>query len=167
MAERNHSLVREGVLAGVIGATAIAVWFLVVDTISGKPFYTPQILGRGLLRVLGPAVPDTKLMEVASYTVFHYVAFAIVGIIIVAVIHQSQRTPAILAGLLILFVAFQLGFYGLTALLSDQSPLGGMAWYQVFLANLIAAAAMGWFMIRRHPGIGKNFEIALEGRDDD
>ena len=39
--ETPHPLLREGVVAGVLGATAIAVWFLFVDLISGRPLSTP------------------------------------------------------------------------------------------------------------------------------
>ena len=52
MAER-HNSVREGIYAGIIGATAIAVWFAVIDIVSGQPFHTPNILGAGLISVLG------------------------------------------------------------------------------------------------------------------
>jgi len=38
MAER-HNSVREGVLAGIIGATAIVVWFGIIDIVSGQPFH--------------------------------------------------------------------------------------------------------------------------------
>ena len=31
-----HSIVREGVIAGFLGATAVAVWFFVVDLIGGR-----------------------------------------------------------------------------------------------------------------------------------
>ena len=34
MFERN-SVSREGVTAGLLGATAIAVWYLVIDTVAG------------------------------------------------------------------------------------------------------------------------------------
>jgi hypothetical protein len=44
MAERPHNFLREGIITGFIGATAIAIWFLIVDTISGRPFYTPILL---------------------------------------------------------------------------------------------------------------------------
>ena len=46
MAERQHNFLREGALTGFIGATAIAVWFLIVDTVTGRPFYTPEFLDR-------------------------------------------------------------------------------------------------------------------------
>ena len=166
MAERHNSL-REGIIAGIIGATAIAVWFAVIDIVSGQPFHTPSILGAGLISVLGkpPMMPDTVGFHVFIYTVFHYVVFAIVGIIIVQIVHQSERTPAILAGFLVAFVAFELGAIGLTTLFTE-SRLGGMAWYQIFLANLLAAGLMFWFMWRRHPGLRGDIDRALGGTDD-
>jgi hypothetical protein len=166
MAER-HNSVREGILAGIIGATAIVVWFAIIDILGAHPFHTPDILGAGLLSVLGkpPMMPDTLFFRVFIYTVFHYVAFAIVGIIIAKIVHQSARTPAILAGFLIAFVAFELGAIGLTTLFTESS-LGGMAWYQIFLANLLAAALMFWFMWRRHPDLRGDIDRALTGTDD-
>lgn len=165
MEHREHNFVREGILAGAVGATAIAIWFLIIDAVSGRPFYTPKLLGHAVISVLGKAMPDTAMTQVLGYTVFHYALFFILGIILVAIIHQSERTPAILAGLLIMFVVLQLGFYGLSAVLSE-SPLGGLAWYQIFLANLLAAVAMGWFVWKRHPTLGRNLTEALEGTDD-
>src|SRR5205823_9923117 len=32
-----HRTLREGLTAGVLGATAVAVWFLILDTIAGRP----------------------------------------------------------------------------------------------------------------------------------
>jgi len=166
MAER-HNVVREGIYAGIIGATAIAVWFAVIDIVSGQPLHTPSILGAGLISVLGkpPMMPDTVAFHVFIYTIFHYVAFAIVGIIVAQIVHQSERTPAILAGFLIAFVAFELGAIGLTTLLTE-SRLGGMAWYQIFLANLVATSLMFWFMWRRHPSLRSDLDRALTGTDD-
>src|SRR6185295_18953790 len=53
MAERPHNFLREGLITGFIGATAIAIWFLIVDTIAGHPFYTPNFLGEGVVTILG------------------------------------------------------------------------------------------------------------------
>ena len=165
MSER-HSSIREGIAAGFLGATAIAVWFLVVDVVSGHPLYTPDLLGRGLISVLGkpPAMPDTMVTHVLAYTLFHYVAFSLVGVIVASIVHQSARTPAILAGFLIMFVAFELGAYGLAGLLTE-SEFGGLAWYQIFVANLLAAVLMGWFMWVRHPGLKRDIGTALTGED--
>lgn len=165
MGYRDHNFMREGIYAGVVGATAIAVWFLIIDTISARPFYTPRFLGHAVISVLGVAMPDTALTELVGYTIFHYAVFVLIGITVVAIVHQSERTPGILAGLLILFVVFQLGFYGLSAVLAE-SPLGGLAWYQIFIANLLASATMGWLIWKRHPALRANLETALGGTDD-
>lgn len=166
MTER-HNSIREGVYAGLIGATIIAVWFAIIDISAGHAFNTPNILGAGLISVLGkpPMMPDTVGFHVFIYTVFHYLAFMLVGMIMASVVHQSVRTPAVLAGFLIVFVAFELGAFGLTTLLTE-SRLGGMAWYQIFIANLLAAAGMFWFMWRRHPGLKGDIDRALTGTDD-
>ena len=159
---KQHSVVREGIVAGAIGATIVALWFLVIDIAAGHALMTPEALGRTVLRVLGPPFDDSLAVVVAVYTVFHYVAFAIVGIIAVAIVHAGEREPSVLAGALILFVAIEIGFYGLTALLTE-SPLGNLAWYQIGLANLLAAIGMGVYLWRRHPALSARLDYALGG----
>lgn len=165
MAER-HSSIREGIIGGVLGATTIAIWFLIVDVIAGHALYTPDLLGRGLISILGkpPAMPDTMATHVLAYTLFHYAAFALVGIIVASIVHQSARTPAVLAGFLVLFVMFELGAYGLAGLLTE-TRFGGMAWYQIFIANLLATVVMGWYMWARHPDLKRDLSTALTGED--
>ena len=118
------------------------------------------------MRFLGaPRTTDTMAMHVAFYTVFHYVSFAIIGIIVAWIVHQARRTPAILAGFLVMFVVVEFGFYGLAALLSASSVLGEIAWYQIMAANLLASIVMFSFMWMRHPELKGQFAEALEGRD--
>ena len=157
-----HSVVREGIVAGVIGASIVALLFLVIDIIAGHAFYTPETLGRAVLSVLGPPFDDSTFVVVAVYTVFHFASFIIVGMIAVAIVHAGEREPTVLAGALILFVATEIGFYGFTALLAE-SPLGGLAWYQIGLANLLAAIGMGLYLWRRHPALSSRLDYALGG----
>ncbi len=164
--QEEHGSIKEGVVAGLIGATAIAIWFFVVDLIAGHVFYTPVALGRGLLAVLGKdASQDTAVIQVVAYTVFHYIAFAITGIILAVIVHQAERTPGILAGFLVLFVVLELGVYGLSALM-ENSILGALAWWQVMVANLIASVLMFGYMWKRHPALRHEFRQALEGTDE-
>lgn len=162
----DHSAVREGTTAGVIGATAVAIWFLVVDMIAGHALYTPEVLGRALISVLGPGRQDSATLLIAVYTVFHYAAFIVAGIIATSIIHAAHRQSAVLAGALIMFVVFEIGFYGFTALMTETEALGSLAWYQVGLANLIAVALMGVYLWRMHPGIGERLDFALRGDEE-
>src|SRR5207248_2863034 len=36
---------KEGFVAGILGALTVAVWFLIVDMLHGRPFHTPTVLG--------------------------------------------------------------------------------------------------------------------------
>lgn len=159
-----HGTIREGVVAGAIGATGVAIWFLVVDSIAGQPLYTPAVLGEAVTSVLWPEQQPGFLLNAAVYTVVHYAAFALIGIVVVAIVHGSRLQPAILAGLLILFVAFEVGFYGLTYVLSLWAPLEGIAWYQVGAANLLAALLMGGYLWQRHPEVTRQLDEVLSGR---
>ena len=161
----HHSAVREGVIAGVLGATVVAVWFLGVDVIAGHPLRTPELLGRALISVLGPLGGEGMLTYVAVYTVFHYAMFALVGTLAALAIHWSEREPSVLAGFAILFVVAEIGFYGLVGFLSEPGILGGIAWYQVLIGNLLSAAVMGGYLWSEHPRLAKDFDQALSGRE--
>lgn len=162
---RAPTIARDGITAGIIGATSVAVWFLIVDTIAGQPLHTPIVLGTALFSVLGPIGGEGPFVHLVAYTVFHYVAFIVVGLIAATIVHWADREPTVLAGLLILFVAFEVGFYGLTAMLSEYLPLGELAWYQVAAGNLIAAVLMGAYLWRVHPALARQFAEALDGRE--
>ena len=164
MPQQTHSIVREGVVAGFLGATAVAVWFFIVDLIGGRPLFTPNTLGVGLLSVFGRS-PEPEAVNVIAYTIFHFAAFTFVGIIAVILVHTGERMPSVLAGSMILFVAIELGFYGLVALL-QETVLGNFAWYQILAGNLLAAALMGTYLWRSHPALKHRLVSALEGTAD-
>lgn len=161
--EVGHPVLREGIIAGLIGATAVALWFLVVDVIAGEPLFTPATLGRALLSVLGPATAgETVLGAVIVYTIFHYAAFIAVGLIAAVVVQVAETEPSVLAGFLILFVVFELAFHGFVALLQHTTPLGDLAWYQVLAGNLLAATAMGTYLWKMHPALREELRHAMD-----
>lgn len=164
MPAATHKVVREGLMAGIIGAVAVAVWFLVLDLIAGRPFFTPYVLGDALLSVFDPRHPsDGMFVTVAAYTVFHFAAFMLVGLLVSVIVNRADQTPSVLAGLLVLFVAIELAFQGLVALLEQATALRGLAWYQVMVGNLIAALVMGGYLWWMHPALREEFAHALDG----
>ena len=155
-------LVKEGVLAGVIGATAIAVWFFFVDAVAGEALFTPRTLGRALVSIFGP-VPDNQsaMLLIVIYTVFHYAAFIVVGLIAAMIVQLANEEPSILMGFVVLFAAIEVGFYALVGLLQQATPLGSLAWYNVMVGNLLAAATMGVFLLRAHPILKHQFAASM------
>jgi uncharacterized membrane protein YphA (DoxX/SURF4 family) len=160
-----HPVFRDGVIAGVIGATAIAVWFFIVDLLAGQPLFTPTTLGRAVFSVLG-AVPEAEspIVHVLAYTAFHYAAVITVGIFAAAMVRVAGDEPSVLLGFVMLFVAFEVGFYAFVAVLSQVTPLGELAWWQVMVGNLIAAGAMGFYLLRRHPVLREQFRHSLDAQ---
>ena len=76
----SHNPTREGTIAGIIGASSVALWFLMVDSIAGRPFFTPAVLGASLFDLLGAGFGGRGLAtHVAAYTVLHFAAFIAIG----------------------------------------------------------------------------------------
>jgi putative oxidoreductase len=156
-------LVREGVIAGVIGASVIAVWFFFVDLIAGRPLFTPTTLGRSMLSIFGPVPADqSAVFFVLAYTIFHYAAFILLGLIAAMIVNLANREPSILLGFVVLFAATEVGFYAFVGLLQQATPLGSLAWYNVMIGNLLAAAAMGVYLLRAHPLLRDQFRHAID-----
>lgn len=158
-ATHSHGLIREGLATGMLGAVAVALWFLVVDVLGGRPLHTPALLGAVLTGAPDPGVAadgSGQLGLAALYSLFHVLAFGAVGVVAVFLVHRAERTPSMLALLLMLFAAVEVAFTGFVALL-EVNAIGDIAWYQVAIGNVVAALVMGWYLVHSHPGVGAGF----------
>ena len=156
-------VVREGAVAGTLGALAVAVWFFAVDLVAAAPLYTPRFLGRALFGILSETARDAVVWPVVGYTAVHFAAFIGIGILVAKIVELSDRTPAVLAGLFLMFAVLEVSFYMLAAMLSTFGALGSLAWYQVLLANLVAAGVMGGYLWHEHPEMLPRLHAALRG----
>ena len=162
MAGTPHAILYEGIIAGCLGATVIALWFLVIDVLGGRPFFTPATLGRGLLSALAPGATYTPTTHVLVYTVFHFAAFMLVGLLAALIVDVAKREPSILFAFLLLFAVTEVGIYALVALLQVATPLGRNAWLQIMAGNVLAALVMGTFFWRRHRELVEQFRHSLD-----
>ena len=162
MAAENRTL-REGVLAGFLGASAVALWFLILDTVAGRPFYTPQMLGSSLATFFGAPGTGNVIPLVLGYTLVHFAAFIVVGLVVAAVVNNAEDEPSLLIGAAFLFVVFEVAWYGWAAVLSRSPRFGNLAWYAVMIGNLVAAASMGVYLWRAHPTLARRFNSVLAG----
>jgi hypothetical protein len=83
--------------------------------------------------------------------VLHGIVFLLIGIAVSAAARAAERTPNLLFGALILFVAFEAFFLGAVAIVA-QFLLGELAWWGVLGGNLDAGLTMGVTLFRVHPG---------------
>jgi hypothetical protein len=150
---RREGILARGAIAGVIGASAVALWFLLIDTIAGRPLHTPSLLGAMVLRLFNADIagPVTvNVAHVAFYTLLHYAVFIALGILVFAIVRLSRRNPSVLALALMLFVAVEVAFTGFVAAL-QFTGLGTLAWTHIAVGNLIAAVSMGWYVWKSSP----------------
>ena len=155
--------VREGMVAGVLGATAVALWFFIADIIAGEPLRTPLLLAAAGAKVFGGEIGDAALFAVLGYTVFHYAVFIGVGIAINKVLAASNKSPGHFAGVFLMFFVVQAGFYVMCLTLSMPEVIGALAWYQIMAANLLASTVMGTYLLMRHPEAVRGMDQALKG----
>lgn len=163
--QRRGSVLGEGIVTGVIGATAVAVWFLIVDSVAGRPFYTPSLLGEALFSIFGPPAGESPTLHIVGYTLWHYAAYIVIGTILAFIVRRADDDPNVLAGLAIFFFVYQVGFYGVVALMSQWELLGNLAWYQIGIANIVSSVLMGWYLYRGHPRVAEEMRFALDGRE--
>ena len=151
-----QSLYQEGIIAGVCGATAIAVWFLLLDLIKGRPFYTPTVLGTALFRG-GEGLAQPEALPIDFETVFlftwvHFMVFAAVGGIVSRLLGTAERNANFGFGILLLFVFFEGGFV-FASMTFAESLLQALAWPAILVGNLLAAVVMAVYFWQRHPNL--------------
>ncbi len=154
----DHRIVREGLVAGCVGAGIVAAWFFVFDAVRGELFFTPAALGSAVfLGVSSLEAVEVSAWTVSGYTVLHLGAFLVVGLLASAIVWQAEATPPLLLGAVLLFVAFEAFFLGLLAVVAEFL-LGPLAWWSIAIGNLLAVVGMGWYFWRRHPGLREKLD---------
>ena len=145
---------QEGIVAGVIGAAIIAVWFFIVDVANGRPFFTPSLLGTVLFHY-GPGLDHLETTPISFamvlfYTWVHGMAFCVIGGVAAKLLDLAESNLNVGFGILLLFVIFEFGFVGL-AFIFAEPLLHALAWPTVLVGNLLAATGMATYFWRHHP----------------
>jgi hypothetical protein len=147
--------VREGIIGGLIGATLVAVWFLIYDAARGRPFRTPALLGAATFQgVTDPSAVPVASHLIVQYTVLHGVVFALIGILIASLIWAAQSKPAVLLTLVIALLCFEVFFLAVVVNLAHP-VLNDIAWWSILVANALAAGGMLAYFFIGHRALGR------------
>jgi len=148
---KGHPLLAQGLVTGLIGAGTVALWFFALDVAAGRPLRTPAALGAALMfGASNVAAVQVNVGIVIAYTVVHVTAFAVAGIVFVAIAEQLERTPGLV--LLVAMAMIVLEAVVVSAMaLGAQWVLGALGVWEVVAANVLAVGAMGWYVWATHP----------------
>lgn len=140
----------EGILVGLAGAAAVAVWFLVLDLVAGAPLRTPALLGAVLFDGLrDPAALTITPGIVLKYTAVHGLAFLIFGVAIAGLFELAERERHALFGAFMLFCCFEVAVFAAMMILGSWL-LDTLQPWAILGGNLVAALVMLTLLFRGH-----------------
>jgi hypothetical protein len=168
-----HSRARiiiDGAVAGLIGASVVALWFLLFDLARGRALETPALLAAAILHgVRDPHLLHHGILRLsAEYSVLHFAAFIIVGVIGALLLEAAETEPPFLISVLIFFGAFEV-FFVAVALFLGPAVMAAVTWWGIIVGNLLATGAMLTYFFAQHPMLARNLmgtgwlRVAREG----
>lgn len=156
MPHQHHSTLREGLVAGLLGAIVVAAWYFVVDLGRGQALYTPNVMGQ--VFVQGDTIPATRTITsaaVVQYSLLHFGVFLVLGLGLAALTHLAVRNPALRMAVwlgAVIGFGFFLGFLYMLLWLTDQA----FPWWTASVASLLGLGSMGLYLWLRHPSLRRD-----------
>ncbi|MEW6271022.1 MAG: hypothetical protein AB1689_17200 [Thermodesulfobacteriota bacterium] len=139
---------KHGIVAGLVGAALLAVWFLIVDVLRGHPLFTPTLLLHALLS--GGDAPPPEEGSIAStllFTAVHALAFTAIGVMVAEFLRQFDLVHSRALMLVLLFVALCVAFLAFGVLFAVLGP-EGITLRDAFIGNALAAFGMAAYLGR-------------------
>jgi hypothetical protein len=174
MRRPEQAVIVRGVIGGMLAGLVVALWFLVVDAVAGRPFHTPAALA-GVL--LNRASSQATFQLVAVYTVLHFGVFALFGVAMAYLSAAFAAPPRLLQGLVFGLLLQEAVFY--TGLLLSRTPnVAVVPWPHVIAANIAAGLVLMGYLhraerdprpllglpaLRSHPLLGRGAITGLIG----
>ena len=142
----------DALYVGGIGGGIVALFFLIYDIVAHRgALFTPSLIGSVLFDGADPhRVQSVDMTAVAKYTVFHFLSFGVLGLIVSFLAHQADiraRHPA--AAMAVVFVILEAGFW-IGSQLAIPGVLSRVGLGPATIANLLAATGIASFLTATH-----------------
>lgn len=164
-ASRNS--IRDGVVVGLIGYAAVAVFYSVFDLLAARgTLFTVDLMGKAMFRGLRdpsvlyfPVEPDMTM--VFWYNALHLVTALAIGLVVTGLVKHAEDNPSRRSLVFFVIVA---GFFvtigAVGFLTAPFRPL--LPYWSIVLANALAVVLAGWYLVRRRPEVWQLFIPARE-----
>ena len=147
-------IVREGLVAGLLGYAIVALLVGLIDVVQGRSFFfTAAMLGEAVLYGLtDPARVQVWAGPVFAYNGLHLLGFLALGMLGAWLTGLAERGPHLWFLGVVLFLFVVAHAFGAVLLMTE--PLrAAMSMWAVALPTLAAVVAMGLFLLRDHPAL--------------
>ena len=127
-----------GVLAGIAGGLAMALWFLLVDGSQGHAFRTPAFMASA---ILGLEEVRTTVLAITAFSAVHFAAWALVGVGVAWLFEKIPGASPVLLGMALGFALFDAVFYGSVAV-TGVDVVAELGWPSVLVGNLLGGVVL-------------------------
>jgi hypothetical protein len=152
MTDETRQVLKQGLVAGVIGHIVVAVTFAVANVVEGRSLlHTPALLGASLFYGLtDPAQLDIRAQYVFAYNGTHLLLFMVLGFAGAWLSMIADRGWQLwyLATFFFMLIAFHI--FGAVQLLA-LPVRSGFSDVVLWTAGLLATVAMGTYFVAMHP----------------
>lgn len=138
---------KEGLVAGALGACVIAAWTLAADALTDRIGVTPALVGAWLFSSFGAS---GFVVNVMGYLISLFVGVITIGIVASYVYNASEEKPSRLAAFIGLAIVLEVVFLMVIFLAARSELFGAAAWVYGLVGNALGALAMGRYLWRRH-----------------
>ncbi|HEX4931923.1 MAG TPA: hypothetical protein VFV33_02015 [Gemmatimonadaceae bacterium] len=142
---------RDGMIAGALGASVIAGWTLVIDAFTDRIGVTGALIGAWIYDALGAGFGGRGFgAHFLTWLVALFIGVIVIGVVASFLYHASETKPSLAFGLVMLVIVLELILLSLTALASQNPLFGGAAWLYGLTGNVLGAFAIGRYLWRAH-----------------
>src|ERR1043165_4105498 len=146
----------EGIVSGLIGAGPLAGWYLIIDLIKGRPFFTPAVLGtlvfQGPQAVASPESVHVTFQNVLAFTWIHILVMCAIGGAAAWLLALAEENPHFGYGIVALMIFLEFGFI-LCVMVAAEPLLQALTYPAILVGNMLAIGTMGAYFWRRHPNM--------------
>ena len=149
---------KEGVIAGALGASVIALWTTAADALTDRLGVTPALVGAWLFSGFGVR---GFALNVTGYLVSLFLGVGVVGVITSYLYNASEEQPSRFTSFVGMLVALEVILIMVLVLAARSELFGADAWIYGLVGNALGAWAMGRYLWRQHhPEMSWNWEQA-------
>lgn len=149
---------REGLVVGLIAYVAVALFYAAFDILAARgTLYTVDLLGKAVFRGLrDPGVlllpSPSDAMAIFWYNALHLALALAIGLVVTSLVAYAANHPPRAWATMGVVAAGFIATIALVGVLSTPiRPV--LPWWSIVLANTLASALAGTFLLTRHPGL--------------